>query len=226
MTCIIASTPNFKLHPSLTSGLSPPHNNPNTTKLSFPSKPVIVPICSLSNHITLNNFHNHICKYLQYPDPSHTHKHIRSIRAKTSTIPVPELESKTHKIWWSDVIVKYPTKNVFVRKLKEWNALDIINLCYVGAMHILALFAPFTFTWKAVWVALGLGIITGWLGITLSYHRNLAHRSFKLPKWLEYTFAYCGVLASQVYSIFSDFLHQLPHRINYHTVIIRHIISS
>ncbi|CAL8152012.1 unnamed protein product [Prunus armeniaca] len=33
--------------------------------------------------------------------------------------------------------------------------------------------------------------------MTLSYHRNLAHRSFTLPKWLEYSFAYCGVLSLQ-----------------------------
>ncbi|KAJ6827802.1 palmitoyl-monogalactosyldiacylglycerol delta-7 desaturase, chloroplastic isoform X1 [Iris pallida] len=35
------------------------------------------------------------------------------------------------------------------------------------------------------------------LGITLSYHRHLSHRSFKLPKWLEYTFAYLGAQAGQ-----------------------------
>ena len=39
--------------------------------------------------------------------------------------------------------------------------------------------------------------ITGCLGITLSYHRQLSHRSFATPKWLEYTLAYCGVLAIQ-----------------------------
>jgi hypothetical protein len=37
----------------------------------------------------------------------------------------------------------------------------------------------------------------GCLGITLSYHRQLSHRSFTTPKWLEYTLAYCGVLAVQ-----------------------------
>lgn len=35
------------------------------------------------------------------------------------------------------------------------------------------------------------------LGITLSFHRQLSHRSFQTPKWLEYVFAYCGVLAVQ-----------------------------
>jgi stearoyl-CoA desaturase (delta-9 desaturase) len=39
--------------------------------------------------------------------------------------------------------------------------------------------------------------ITGCLGITLSYHRQLTHRSFTTPKWLERVLAYCGVMAVQ-----------------------------
>lgn len=35
------------------------------------------------------------------------------------------------------------------------------------------------------------------MGITLSFHRQLSHRSFTTPKWLEYALAYCGVLAVQ-----------------------------
>ena len=41
-------------------------------------------------------------------------------------------------------------------------------------------------------------VITGMLGITLSYHRQLSHKAFATPKWLEYTLAYCGVMAMQV----------------------------
>ncbi|OVA12994.1 hypothetical protein BVC80_8479g5 [Macleaya cordata] len=44
---------------------------------------------------------------------------------------------------------------------------------------------------------MALYLITGLFGITLSFHRNLSHRSFNLPKWLEYFFAYCGVQAMQ-----------------------------
>eukprot|EP00913_Durusdinium_trenchii_P014445 g13550.t1 len=40
-------------------------------------------------------------------------------------------------------------------------------------------------------------VITGMLGITLSYHRQLSHRAFATPKWLEYVLAYCGALAVQ-----------------------------
>ncbi|KAI4324692.1 hypothetical protein MLD38_030156 [Melastoma candidum] len=80
---------------------------------------------------------------------------------------------------------------------RRWSALDVGTVGVVVVMHALSLFAPFYFTWGALWAAVGLYMVTGLFGITLSFHRNLSHRSFKLPKWLEYTFAYCGVLALQ-----------------------------
>ncbi|KAK1312234.1 hypothetical protein QJS10_CPA07g00621 [Acorus calamus] len=64
-------------------------------------------------------------------------------------------------------------------------------------MHALCLLAPFTFTSGALGVACALYVVTGLLGITLSYHRNLSRHTFRLPKWLEYTFAYCGAQAIQ-----------------------------
>ncbi|KAL9685626.1 hypothetical protein QQ045_023077 [Rhodiola kirilowii] len=68
---------------------------------------------------------------------------------------------------------------------------------FTWCMHLLCLYAPFCFTWGAFWVGAVLTVVTGLFGITLSYHRNLTHRSFTLPKWLEYIFAYCGVLAME-----------------------------
>lgn len=44
---------------------------------------------------------------------------------------------------------------------------------------------------------MGMYFVTGCLGITLSYHRQLSHRSFTTPKWVEYVLAYCGVMAVQ-----------------------------
>ena len=80
---------------------------------------------------------------------------------------------------------------------RKWNLLDLATAAVFVSMHVLALFAPFYFNWSAFWVALALVYVTG-LGVTLSYHRNLAHRSFRLPKLLEYLFAYCAVLSAQV----------------------------
>lgn len=85
-----------------------------------------------------------------------------------------------------------------VRRRRKWNSLDVGTAGVVWAMHFLSVFAPFAFNWSAFWLAMALYVVTGLLGITLSFHRNLSHRSFKLPKWLEFSFAYCGVQALQV----------------------------
>ncbi|KAL6278297.1 hypothetical protein ACE6H2_021898 [Prunus campanulata] len=79
---------------------------------------------------------------------------------------------------------------------REWNFVDIGSIVFLSTLHVLVLLAPFHFNWRAFWLAVALYYLTG-LGVTLSYHRQLSHRSFKLPKWLEYFFAYCGVLSIQ-----------------------------
>lgn len=66
----------------------------------------------------------------------------------------------------------------------------------IAIIHIGALFAPFTFTWSALWVFIALQVVTA-MGITLCFHRLLAHRSFQVPKWLEYILTLCGMLALQ-----------------------------
>ncbi|XP_022153644.1 palmitoyl-monogalactosyldiacylglycerol delta-7 desaturase, chloroplastic-like [Momordica charantia] len=80
---------------------------------------------------------------------------------------------------------------------RKWTKLDKDIACSLFLVHLLCILAPFQFNWSAFWVAFVLYIVTGLFGMTLSYHRNLAHKSFKLPKWLEYLFAYCGVQALQ-----------------------------
>ena len=92
---------------------------------------------------------------------------------------------------------KIVVSNEVVRRRRKWNSLDVGTAGVVLAMHFLSVFAPFVFNWSAFWLAMALYAVTGLLGITLSFHRNLSHKSFKLPKWLEYSFAYCGVQALQ-----------------------------
>ena len=67
----------------------------------------------------------------------------------------------------------------------------------IAFIHAGALLAPFTFTWNGFWAFFWLQWITGLLGITLCFHRLLAHRSFQIPKWLEYALTLCGALALQ-----------------------------
>lgn len=84
---------------------------------------------------------------------------------------------------------------------RTWRGKDVGYALFFIAIHAGALAAPFFFTWKAFSCFLIGYVITGMFGITLSYHRQLAHRSFKTPKWLEYVFAYCGALALQSHPI-------------------------
>ncbi len=67
----------------------------------------------------------------------------------------------------------------------------------IAIIHAGALLAPFTFNWGAFWVFFWLQWITGLLGVTLCFHRLLTHRSFQVPKWLEYALTLCGSLALQ-----------------------------
>lgn len=104
-------------------------------------------------------------------------------------------ELRYPKIFFSDVEVTRKRNLFWGRK---WRSLDLKMASVILSFHVLALFAPFTFTWGAFWIAFSGYFLTGILGITMCYHRLLAHHSLKLPKWLEYTCAYFGVQAVQV----------------------------
>ena len=91
--------------------------------------------------------------------------------------------------------VKGRQKSAFWKR--SWNSTDVRNVVIIGGFHLLSLLAPLYFSWAAFRLSVWLYTIFA-ICITLSYHRNLSHRSFDLPKWLEYLFAYGGVLAFQV----------------------------
>ena len=75
--------------------------------------------------------------------------------------------------------------------------LNLGVLIGIALIHVGALFAPFTFSWSAFRVFLLLQWLTGGLGICLCFHRLLTHRSFRIPRWLEYGLALLGTLALQ-----------------------------
>lgn len=72
-----------------------------------------------------------------------------------------------------------------------------LTVGFFGIFHALALLAPWFFSWPAVGAAIFLHWLSGSVGICMGYHRMLTHRSFKVPKWLEYTIATVGALALQ-----------------------------
>jgi fatty-acid desaturase len=76
-----------------------------------------------------------------------------------------------------------------------WPALIWVLFLHLGA---LLAFIPAYFSWQAVLLCVVLHWVTGGLGITLTYHRLLTHRSFEVrPKWLEYVMTAIGCSASE-----------------------------
>jgi stearoyl-CoA desaturase (delta-9 desaturase) len=71
------------------------------------------------------------------------------------------------------------------------------NLSIVVSFHALAIIGLFYFSWQNLAALLIGNWIVGSLGIGLGYHRLLTHRSFKAPKWLEYTLTVFGTMAVQ-----------------------------
>ena len=83
------------------------------------------------------------------------------------------------------------------KSFEKMNDKDKFVARMIIAIHAVGILgAPFFYTPEAAIV----GFISYWftsLGITMSYHRQLTHRSFKTEKWLEYIFATWGTLAIQ-----------------------------
>lgn len=100
---------------------------------------------------------------------------------------------KRCKIWLSDVTAV--PRSWITGRTFAFN--DFVYTAFIGLMHAGSLAAPFFFNWSALGAFFTMYFITGCLGITLSYHRQLSHKSFKTSKWLEYVLAYCGALAMQ-----------------------------
>jgi fatty-acid desaturase len=77
---------------------------------------------------------------------------------------------------------------------RNWPTAIGLAVIHLGA---LAAFLPALFSWRSVAIAGIMWYITGGLGIVLSFHRILTHRSLKVPRLLEYFFALLGTLALQ-----------------------------
>ncbi len=90
--------------------------------------------------------------------------------------------------------------------------LSWITVAFFAAFHVVALvLGPLYFSWPAVGMMLFLHWLFGGIGICLGYHRLLSHRSFQVPRWLEYAIAVLGALAIQGGPIFWVSGHRQHH---------------
>jgi len=96
-------------------------------------------------------------------------------------------------------------------KIADRVPLDWFNLSFITAVYLLAVFGIFTFSWKALSVALLIWWITGSLGIGLGFHRFLTHQGFNGCRWVERLLTVCGTLAVQGGPIAWVAGHRLHH---------------
>ncbi len=68
---------------------------------------------------------------------------------------------------------------------------------WLSFVHIGALAAIPFFSWDALALCLILLFTISPIGVTLTFHRMLTHRAFKVPTWLEYPLAIIGTISAQ-----------------------------
>ncbi len=97
----------------------------------------------------------------------------RTVAPRTKRLPLPAAVSVRRIVWFPAI--------------------------FLVSYHLLALLAlvPWFFSWTGVILAIIGDYVFGVLGINLCYHRLLAHRGFRCPKWLEHALAILGFCCLQ-----------------------------
>jgi fatty-acid desaturase len=89
----------------------------------------------------------------------------------------------------------------------NWPTAIVMALFHVGAVAAL-----FMFSWRNLAVAAFLLWVATGLGISMGYHRLHTHRSYRVPIWLEYFFAFCGAMTLEGGPIFWVATHRIHHQ--------------
>ena len=97
----------------------------------------------------------------------------------------------------------------------DWRFFTIV-LCLLG----IGLLSIYSITYHqasrgyaAVYLKQLYWICIGW-GIGMGYHRLHTHRSYKVPKWLDYLFAVCGSMTLQGGPISWVATHRIHHQLS------------
>jgi stearoyl-CoA desaturase (delta-9 desaturase) len=95
---------------------------------------------------------------------------------------------------------------------RDNNCINWANTIVFGLFHVGAIVGLFLFEWKAALVAVALYWIAISWGVGMGYHRLLTHRSYEVPKPVEYFLAVCATLALEGGPIFWVATHRIHHQ--------------
>jgi fatty-acid desaturase len=99
-----------------------------------------------------------------------------------------------------------------IQSIHEQRQLNWANIIVLVVLHAGAIAALFMFSWRAFLVTLFLYYVSVGLGISMGYHRLHTHRSYKLPRAIEYFLAFCGTLSLEGGPIFWVATHRIHHQ--------------
>ncbi|HLH00759.1 MAG TPA: fatty acid desaturase [Bryobacteraceae bacterium] len=97
--------------------------------------------------------------------------------------------------------------NIYTNKKPNWLIITVLTFLHLGAAAAL-----FMFSWPRLATAVALYWVGVGFGISLGYHRLHTHRSFKLPRALEYFLAVCATLTLEGGPIFWVATHRIHHQ--------------
>ena len=98
------------------------------------------------------------------------------------------------------------------RAAAERHGMNPLTTAIMVLFHVGAIAALFVFSWTNLGVAVFLYWVATGLGISMGYHRLHTHRSYKVPRVLEYFFAICGTLTLEGGPIFWVAVHRIHHQ--------------
>jgi stearoyl-CoA desaturase (delta-9 desaturase) len=85
-------------------------------------------------------------------------------------------------------------------------------IVYHIVAHLVVIWALFNGSWLLWLASFVLYILFATIGGTITYHRLLSHRSFKSPKWFEYTGSIMGALGGNGSGLAWAAIHREHHR--------------
>ena len=139
-----------------------------------------------------------------------THTSTRTTTRPVSSPITPESIEAARRLT-AEVALKVKQDLRMGREHQE-GRINWITFIVMGLFHVAAIAALFCFSWKnfaafAITYFFAINV-----GIGMSYHRLLAHRGYRTPKWVEYFITACGTMALEGGPIFWVATHRVHHQ--------------
>ena len=131
-----------------------------------------------------------------------------------SSIPVPTSPQAADRGEWrkSKAEERNLLLSTFGSENLHWGNVDWVVVFWMLGMHAGALAAPFFFNWQSLGVAVLLHWMTCSIGVTMTLHRYLSHRSLKLRTPAKFFGLLCATVAGEGTPLNWSAVHRIHHQ--------------